>query len=65
MLVGIAKPYPAYAPVGEDKHGVDTYQFAFRIHQCTTTISLVDGGICLDERFNTAIVYSQSTGLWH
>ena len=36
---------------GRRKHGIDTYQFTFCIHQSSTAVSLIDGGICLDERF--------------
>ena len=34
------------------KHGVDTYQLAGGIHQGTTTVTRVDGGIGLNERLD-------------
>ena len=45
------------------KYRVDTYQFSLSIDQCTTTISLVNGSVCLDKRFYTTIIYTQWTRL--
>ena len=41
------------------QHGIDTYQFTFRINQRTTTVTLIDSRIGLNERFY--LISSQST----
>ena len=43
------------------EHGVDAYQLARGVHQCTTAVAGIDGGIGLDERLHTVGI--QRTGL--
>ena len=47
------KPVTAIGTCLWVEHGIDTYQLTIGVYQCTTRVTCVDGGVCLNETLNT------------